>query len=249
MDWLRHLYAVSREKCAGMGVELPTFETFWEKGYVEIPPPERPHVIMAEYREDPEGHPLNTPSGRIEIFSETIAGFGYADCPGHPAWLEPVEWLGGAAARRYPLHLLSCQPATRLHSQMDPGRVSRESKIGGREALRMHPDDAGARGLASGDVARVYNDRGSLLAGVIVSDELRPGVVQLSTGAWYDPAEPGGDGSLEKHGNPNVLTLDKGTSRLGQGPIAQSALVEIERYEGEPPPVTAFTPPPVVEQG
>jgi biotin/methionine sulfoxide reductase len=54
--------------------------------------------------------------------------------------------------------------------------------------------------------------------------------------------------SLDKHGNPNVLTLDKGTSRLGQGPIAQTALVEIEKYEGEPPPVTAFDPPPTAER-
>ncbi|MCH7478641.1 MAG: Asp-tRNA(Asn)/Glu-tRNA(Gln) amidotransferase GatCAB subunit C, partial [SAR324 cluster bacterium] len=89
------------------------------------------------------------------------------------------------------------------------------------------------------------NGRGALLAGAVVTERVRPGVVQLSTGAWYDPAEPGVVGSLEKHGNPNVLTLDKGTSKLGQGPIAHSALVEIARYEGEPPEVTAFRPPPM----
>ncbi len=42
-------------------------------------------------------------------------------------------------------------------------------------------------------------------------------------------------------------TLDKGTSRLGQGPIALSCLVEVERYEGELPEVTAFDPPPISE--
>ena len=66
------------------------------------------------------------------------------------------------------------------------------------------------------------------------------GVVKLSTGAWYDPVEPGVPGSLEKHGNPNVLTQDVGASRLSQGCAAQSCLVEIERFDGEPPPVTAF---------
>ncbi|NIP88752.1 MAG: molybdopterin oxidoreductase, partial [Gammaproteobacteria bacterium] len=54
------------------------------------------------------------------------------------------------------------------------------------------------------------------------------GVVQLSTGAWYDPAEPGVEGTLCKHGNPNVLTRDVGTSRIGQGPSAHTTLVEVE---------------------
>ena len=50
-------------------------------------------------------------------------------------------------------------------------------------------------------------------------------------------------GSLCKHGNVNVLTIDKGTSRLAQGPIAHSCLVEVERFDGELPALTAFDPP------
>jgi len=65
----------------------------------------------------------------------------------------------------------------------------------------------------------------------------------MATGAWYDPAQPGEIGSLCKHGNVNVLTLDKGTSRLAQGSSAHTCLVEVERYEGEALPVTAFEPP------
>ncbi|NIP72913.1 MAG: hypothetical protein GWO16_07715, partial [Gammaproteobacteria bacterium] len=56
--------------------------------------PDTPFVALGDFRADPAAHPLGTPSGRIEIFSETIAGFGYDDCPGHPAWMEPLEWLG-----------------------------------------------------------------------------------------------------------------------------------------------------------
>jgi biotin/methionine sulfoxide reductase len=130
---------------------------------------------------------------------------------------------------------------------MDMGPVSRESKIQGREPLRIHPADAAARGLRDGDVARVFNDRGALLAGVVVSDEVRPGVVLLATGAWYDPQEPAGRDSLEKHGNPNVLTLDKGSSALGQAPIAQTALVEIEPWRGPLPELTAHRPPPALD--
>ena len=143
-------------------------------------------------------------------------------------------------AKRYPLHLISHQPATRLHSQYDHGSVSREAKIDGREALTMHPQDARARGIEAGDIVRVFNDRGACLAGVRIDDGVRAGVVVLPTGAWYDPLVPGESGTLEKHGNPNVLTLDKGTSKLTQGCSAHTALVEVERYDGEPPPVTAF---------
>jgi len=62
-------------------------------------------------------------------------------------------------------------------------------------------------------------------------------VVRLSTGAWYDPLTPGG---LEVHGNPNVLTVDAGTSALAQGPSAHTCLVEVESWSGPVPPVTVF---------
>lgn len=243
MQWVRHLYETAREGSARKGVVLPPFEAFWEQGWAQVPAPAEPFLMLADFRRDPQKHPLRTPSGRIEIFSEAIAGFGYEDCPGHPAWLAPAEWLGGPAASQYPLHLLSSQPATRLHGQMDDGRTSRASKVSGREPIRIHPDDASTRGIAAGDVVRVYNSRGALLAGAIVTDRVRPGVVQLATGAWFDPLAPEQDESLERHGNPNVLTLDKGTSRLAQGPSAQSALVEIERYAAVLPPITVFDPP------
>lgn len=246
-EWVEHLYARSRSSLAELGVEVPDFATFWERGRVELPePPSDGLGDFARLREDPDAHPLATPSGRIELRSERIAGYGYDDSPGLPTWFEPAEWLGSPLAERFPLHLLSPQPARRLHSQYDNGKHSRAGKIAGREPILIHPDDAAARGIADGDVVRVFNDRGACLAGARVTDAIRPGVVQLATGAWYDPQEPGVPGSLELHGNPNVLTLDKGTSRLAQGSSAQTALVEIERYDGEPPPVRAFEPPQVV---
>jgi biotin/methionine sulfoxide reductase len=71
------------------------------------------------------------------------------------------------------------------------------------------------------------------------SDTLLPGVVQVATGTWYDPQVPGAIGTLEKHGNPDVVTLDKSTSRLTQSSAAQTCLVKVERC-ADPPPVTAF---------
>ena len=247
MEWLRALYETSRQRAAELGIELPAFDAFWRQGYVELPAPARPPIMLEDFRRDPAAHPLRTPSGRIEIFSKTIAGYGYDDCPGHPTWLEPREWLGATLAARYPLHLVSNQPRTRLHSQLDVGKTSRAAKIADREPVWIHPEDAKARGIATGDVVRLFNDRGACLAGALVTPAVRAGVVQLATGAWYDPLEPGRIGTLERHGNPNVLTRDEGCSRLSQGPSALSALVEIERYAGPVPAITAFDPPPVVQ--
>jgi biotin/methionine sulfoxide reductase len=247
MEWLRHLYGRARQQASRQHIDLPCFEAFWEAGHVELPVPEEPPVLFAAYRADPQAHALRTPSGRIELFSDTIAAYGYDDCPGHPVWLEPAEWLGSTQAKVSPLHLISNQPSSRLHSQLDCGEVSRRAKVAEREAVWLHPDDAAMRGISSGDVVRLYNDRGACLAGAVVTEAIRQGVVQLATGAWFDPLDASEIGSLDKHGNPNVLTLDKGTSRLAQCSVAQTVLVEVERFEGEPPPITAFTPPSIVQ--
>jgi biotin/methionine sulfoxide reductase len=242
MDWVQALYDGVRSRAARSGLDLPSFAQFWAEGGTEVDH-HKEFVLFADFRADPDAHPLRTPSGRIEIYSETVAGFGYDDCPGHPCWLPPREWLGSPATARYPLHLLSNQPRSRLHGQLDMGRVSLATKIQGREPCRLNPADAAARGIADGDVIELANDRGRCLAGAVLSDAIRPGVVQMSTGAWYDPLAPGEPGSLEKHGNPNVLTADLGTSRLGQGPSAQSVLVEITRFTGPLPSVTVFEAP------
>ncbi|HEX2529661.1 MAG TPA: molybdopterin-dependent oxidoreductase [Geminicoccus sp.] len=237
MEWLRHLY--ERAYKPGSNA-FPDFDTFWAQGWLRKPVPDEPHTLFAEFRADPAGHRLRTPSGRIELYSEKIAGFGYADCPGHPTWIPPAEWAGSAKAAEFPIHLLSPQPASRLHSQLDGAGVSRMSKIQGREPVRLARADAEARGLGDGDMVRIWNDRGALLAGVIVSDDLIPGVAQLATGAWYDPDAPFG---LERRGNPNVLSLDKGASSLSQAPSAQSCLVQIERWTAELPAIGADVPP------
>lgn len=243
MVWLRYLYEASRERADQFDIELPGFDDFWASGVFEVPRPAKAQIMFEGFRADPAANPLPTPSGKLEIYSQRIASFQYDDCPGHPAWFAPLEWLGDAD-RRYPLHLISSQPSTKLHSQYDHGVVSRANKIQGREPIVLHPADAAARGLGAGDIVRVFNDRGQCLAGVRLNDSVKRGVVTLSTGAWYDPLVPGEIGTLDKHGNPNVLTLDRGTSRLTQGTSAHTCLVEVERYTGELPPITAYDPPP-----
>ncbi|WP_162248363.1 molybdopterin-dependent oxidoreductase [Rhodococcus sp. Leaf278] len=241
-QWLEHLYGQWRGYLRADGVETPEFDAFRREGSFRMQT-EDDLTFFEDFRRDPVGNALRTPSGKIEIFSATVAGFDYDDCRGHPMWFEPQEWLGGSRAQQFPLHLIANQPRTRLHSQLDHGAVSRNSKIQGREPLRLHPSAAAARGVSDGDVVRVFNDRGSCLAGVVVDDAMLESVVQLSTGAWYDPLDPTDPGSMCKHGSVNVLTADEGSSALSHGCTGQHVLVEIERYEEVLPPITAFDPP------
>ena len=239
MGWLRHMYDEACASARKDGFAPPEFEEFWERGLYEFPMPDAPAVLLGNFRQDPDACPLKTPSGKIEIFSETVAGYGYEECPGHPAWREPYEWLGSDKVQRYPFHLLSNQPATRLHSQLDPARLSQATKIGGREPIEIAAADARARGIANGDTVRVFNARGAFLAGAVLVDHLYPGVLQIATGAWFDPAQGGKPGALEKGGNPNVVTLDKGTSRLTQCSAAQTVLVDLEKVT-DAPRVTSY---------
>jgi biotin/methionine sulfoxide reductase len=243
MEWLRDFYDEARETASAHGVAMPDFETFWEAGALTIERPVRSHVLLSAFQADPAANPLKTPSGRIELYSETIASFGYDDCVGHPAWFEPDEWLGSPLSSEYPLHILSCQPGSKLHSQYDHGVNSLREKVQGRAPIRLNPQDAARRGIKSSDVVRVFNARGACLAGAVLDDAIKPGIVVLATGAWYDPDDPAAPMPLDKHGNPNVLTIDKGTSRLAQAPIVNTVLVEVERFQPPVPPVTAFVPP------
>jgi len=239
-DWQRWIYDATRQNAAAEGLGLPDWNGLQAKGWYRSPPPDTPVVMMQAFRDDPVGHALATPSGKIEVFSQTVADFGYADCPGHPVWQEPYEWLGNATPAQ--LHLMSNQPTRKLHSQLDQGAFAQGGKLAGREPVMLNRNDAVARGIDDGDLIRLFNTRGACLGVAVLSDDIRPGVVQMSTGAWWDPDETG----MCRHGNPNALTRDQGTSSLGQGPSAHSCLVEVARFAGTPPDVQAFVPPEIV---
>lgn len=238
-EWLAHLYEPTRRALEETGWAAPSFDAFWQAGEIPLPSAPDDGGILRAFRDDPDGKPLPTPSGRIEIVSRVVAGFGYDDCPGHPVWLPATEQPSEAA----PLTLIANQPATRLHSQLDFGAYSQSAKRGGREVVRINPRDAAARGIADGDLVRLFNERGACLAAASVSDDAMPGVVHLPTGAWYDPELGTGEAPLCVHGNPNVLTRDIGTSRLAQGSCGQVTTVQCERFDGIAPPVRAHEPP------
>ncbi|MDJ0612200.1 MAG: molybdopterin guanine dinucleotide-containing S/N-oxide reductase [Rhizobiaceae bacterium] len=243
-EWVQHLYERSIQKAASKKISLPTYPELRAMKWFELEKPPVPAVTFREFRADPDLNPLNTPSGKIEIRSDTIASFEYEDCPAHPTWFEPLEWLGNSD--RFPLHMISNQPSNKLHSQLDHGSVSRRGKKNKREPVHINPEDARSRNINEGDVVRVFNDRGACYCGAVLDDAVMQSVVCVSTGAWLD-LESQDDVATCKHGNPNMLTPDKGTSRLAQGPIAHSCLVEIELAENAPP-VAAFEPPEIIDK-
>lgn len=246
-EWVEHLYEVTFENARSAGVQLPNFLDFWNGGPIsfadQLPDYEGP---LDRFLRDPTQFPLPLSStGKIEIFSQTIADFHYEDCPGHPVWLSKREWLGADQSKQFPLHLITNQPKGKLHSQLDHGRSSTQEKSLGRTKVRLHSKAAKARSIESGDCIQIYNDRGACLAIAEIVQDIHPNVIELPTGAWYNPVDPKQQASLEVHGNPNVLTQDLGSSKLGQGCSAHSCLVEIERFENPIPDVTVFAPPPI----
>ena len=225
MEWLRAIYADFLMGTRASFANLPDFDEFWARGLLHLPPDRDDYTLFADFRDDPDGAPLSTPSGRIELYSERIAR---ADIPGfapHPVWQAPAEWDEATPGA---LHLLSPQPEHRLHSQLDGQGVSRAAKVQGREPLLIHPEDAAERGIAQGDLVRLSNGRGQALAAASLTADLRRGVVMLATGAWFAPDAQG----LDLHGNPNVLTSDRVTSHLSQGPAQQTVLVTVAPWAG-----------------
>ncbi len=244
-EWQKWIYKETSERAAAANIKIPSYEKFREDKWFKISDPSEPTLMLKDFRENPIKNALTTPSGKIEIFSKTVAEFGYDDCPGHPVWIEPCEWLG-KKNKKFNIHLISNQPKNKLHSQMDHGNYSKSFKINDREPVEINPIDAEDRGLKNGDIVKLFNDRGACLAGIKIEKKVMQGVAQISTGAWYDPQNPLEYGSICKHGNPNILTRDKGTSKLGQGPIAHSCLIEMEKYNEKPPEVTAHKPPVII---
>lgn len=245
MGWLKRIWQEGVQQGKGRGVHLPAFDDFWNnKEYVEFDHPQM-FVRHQAFREDPDLEPLGTPSGLIEIYSKTIADMNYDDCQGHPMWFEKIERShGGPGSQKYPLHLQSVHPDFRLHSQLcESETLHQQYTVAGKEPVFINPQDASARGIRNGDVVRVFNGRGQVLAGAVVSDRYAPGVARIHEGAWYDPDKGGEPGALCKYGNPNVLTIDIGTSQLAQATSAHTTLVEIEKYNGTVEQVTAFNGP------
>lgn len=245
MQWVEKLY----NECVVANKDnfiMPNFNQFWQDGYVSFGKGNT-YIRHAAFRDDPELNPLGTPSGFIEITSRKIGSYGYQYCQEHPMWFEKSERShGGPNSNKFPFWLQSCHPEKRLHSQMCESEDLRKTySVGGREPAYINPEDAKQKGIKNGDLIRVFNDRGQLIAGAIISSNYPQGVIRIQEGAWYGPV--GADiGAIDTYGDPNTVTLDIGTSELAQACSAYTCLVNYEKLNGKIPDVNAFSGPDVV---
>jgi len=245
MDWIRSFYEAAMIQARGQGMEMPVFDAFWNSDdALAFPVTDvgTGYIQHKDFRDDPLLNPLGTPSGRIEIYSSAIAKMGYDDCPPHPTWMEPIERLGGPTTK-YPLHIDSSHPKYRLHSQLCGTALRATYAIAGREPCWINPEDAKTRGIADGDIVRVFNDRGQILAGARITEEIRPGVIRINEGGWFDPVDPRLPGSLDRYGDVNNLTVGIGTSKLAQGNCGHTAVGDVEKYRGPVLEVDVFREP------
>jgi anaerobic dimethyl sulfoxide reductase subunit A len=188
-EWLREL---TRDT-------IDDFDTFREKGVARLPAPDDA-VAFARQIRDPEHHPFTTPSGKIEIYSMSLAAtpdpYGLGPIPPIPTWI-PDE-----IDARHPLRLVTPKSRARTHSiHHNQPILSRAD----RDDVWIHPTDAAARGIVDGQPVRVFNDRGATMLPARVTDRMAPGVVSIKEGAWFTPNAEG----VDTKGCANVLIADR----------------------------------------
>ncbi|EPE7162754.1 dimethylsulfoxide reductase subunit A [Cronobacter sakazakii] len=222
--WLRHLYAQSQRAIP----ELPDFDTFRQQGIFKLRDPQGHHVAYQAFRENPTANPLDTPSGKIEIYSSALA-----DIAAHwqlpegdvihplPVYSPGFEQVSDPLRAQYPLQLTGFHYKSRTHSTYGNVDVLQAAC---RQQVWINPQDAQARGINDGDLVRVWNARGEARIEAKVTPRIMPGVVALGEGAWYQPDAEG----VDHAGSINVLTTQR-PSPLAKGNPSHSNLVQLAR--------------------
>lgn len=241
LDYMDHIKGAYAKTTAAKTV---SFEEFWEKGYVLMDTPEeaRRWTRHGAFYEDPEANPLHTATGKIEMFCEGIAAMEIEDCPGMPSWMEPGEYLHNGDADD--LHMVTPHPWFRVHSQMDDSEsLQKLYKVQGREPVRMNTQDAEKRGIKDGDLVELYNARGTIIAGAVVSDDIMPGVISIYEGAWPQIDSKGRCNS----GSVNFLNSTDRSSGLTHATTINTCLTKARKCEDPDGPNRAYEPPAIIE--
>ncbi|MCT4710230.1 dimethylsulfoxide reductase subunit A [Enterobacteriaceae bacterium H11S18] len=222
--WMRHLYKQSQEAIP----DLPSFEEFQQQGIFKQRDPEGHHVAYKAFREDPAANPLTTPSGKIEIYSTQLADIAATWQLSEGDVIDPLpvysagfENFGDPLAEKWPLQLTGFHYKARAHSTYGNVEVL---KAACRQEMWINPIDAQKRGIANGDVVRIFNGRGEVRINAKVTPRIIPGVVALGEGAWYNPDA----NKIDHAGSINVLTTQR-PSPLAKGNPSHSNLVQVEK--------------------
>ncbi len=229
------------------GEKLVTWEQLQEKKYWI-------YHTAADWEDDapgfrnfynnPEKFPLATDSGKLEFYSAALAKAFPDDKerPPIPKWIEKShnhdERLSSHRAEMFPLLLMSNHGRWRVHAQCDDITWTREAptcKIKGPDGYNyepcwLHPSEAEKRGIRHGDIVKIYNERGIVLAGAYVTERLRPGVAYIDHGARHDPIATG---KVERGGAINTISPEAITSENCVGNVVQGYLVQVEKLSGK----------------
>ena len=203
--------------------DLPTLDDL-ERSNVGVyaKPVTKPAVAFEAFRADPDAHPLDTPSGKIEIFSQRLHALHRPDeIPAVPKYVQEWESPFGPEAAQYPLQVMGHHTLHRVHSTHDNNDWLAEAFP---QRLFMNPMDAAARGIADGDLVKIYNERGATIIPCRVTNRILPGVIDLPQGAWWSPDDAG----IDRAGSVNVLTSERWTP-LAFGTAQHTAMAQVEK--------------------
>ena len=248
-EWIEFGFMQSR-----LGEEI-AWEDYKQKGFYfpkQDPSSEAIPPGMRLFYDDPIANPLDTPSGKLEFYSEALAENFPDDFERGPMakWItggpKSEGWwhdesLWGERCKEYPL-LVTANPARyRLHVQGDDIKWFREIetvKIRAKDGYQyepvwMHPETAAARGIENGDIVKIFNERGIVLFAARVSERVMPGVVIINKGSRVDPIAP----HIDRGGAINLISPDNQISKYCKGFAVTGYLVEAakvtdEEYEG-----------------
>jgi trimethylamine-N-oxide reductase (cytochrome c) len=201
-------------------------------------------VGMQGFYYDPENNPLATPTGKIEFYSTGIHQVwpGDEERPEVPHWIEesPLhqERLTCERGKDYPFLVVSNHPRFRVHAEGDDCTWLREidmCKVIGPDGYKyepvwINPIDARARGIKDGDVVRIYNERGSVLGGAVVTERIRQSVISQDHGARVDSIVTG-TGGLDRGGANNLICPGATTSKNAPGEVTNGFLANIEKVD------------------
>ena len=241
-DTLMH---IGYEKCGA--ADKISYEELTEKGYFPVRYRDDwadDPVGMCDFYNDPEGHPLDTPTGKIEFYATGIAECWGDDGerPPVPHWIEesPLhhERLTNDRGKDYPFLVVSNHPHFRVHAQHDDCVWLREiemCKVTGPDGYKyepiwINPVDARARDIKTGDIICMYNERGGVLGGAIVTERIMPHVLSQDHGARVDPIVIG-EGGLDRGGANNLICPNATTSKNAPGEVTNGFLANIKKVD------------------
>ena len=205
--------------------EMPPFSILEEgNSGVYSRPVTDPGISFKDFRNDPAKHRLNTPSGKVELFSKALFDMNDPDeIPAVPKYIQEWESPFGKEAEEYPLQALGHHYMPRVHSTHNNNEWSMSSFP---QRVFMNPADASIRNISNGDMVKVWNDRGVVIIRCRVTTRIMPGVVDIPQGSWFKPDNNG----FDTGGNINTLSSERWTP-LAKGNAQHTIMVEVEKYK------------------